>query len=210
MSYYRYPILPRPQKGAVLLVALMLLVVLTMLGVSATQTTTIETRMAFNLQEYLHAFGSAEVGVGLSRAGLNDNSSEGIKASLKRFSDMASGVPEQGTLSIDRGNGEAYRVVFRTSRVTGLFPDTSGRYGMVKSGGMVHFITTSTGNSTQDTDSPQVVLKSGATIPTPVNPNTTSTTGETYDMDWGSSGTDTPPADSGESSAPLTSGESSE
>jgi hypothetical protein len=207
MYYNRYSILRRSQRGAVLLVALMLLVVLTMLGVSATQTTTIETRMAFNLQEYLHAFGSAEVGVGLSRTGLNDNSKEAIQTSLKRFSSIASGVPEDGTLSIDRGNGEAYRVVFNTTRVPGGFPDTSGRYGMVGSGGMVHFITTSTGNSTQEADSPQVVLKSGATIPTPVSRNITQTTGDEYDIDWEPGGSSPPPpAEDSSEDAPPESG----
>ncbi|OUD12252.1 PilX N-terminal domain-containing pilus assembly protein [Thioflexithrix psekupsensis] len=214
MYYNRYSILRRPQRGAVLLVALMLLVVLTMLGISATQTTTIETRMAFNLQEYLHAFGSAEVGVGLSRAGLNDNSKEAIQASLTRFKSIASGVPENGTLSIDRGNGESYRVVFNTTRVPGGFPDTSGRYGMVSSGEMVHFITTSTGNSTQEADSPQVVLKSGATIPTPVSRNITQTIGDQFGTDWDTGDSSSPPpaVDSGDSGgdAPPTPGESSE
>jgi len=59
--------LPRRQEGAVLVVSLMLLVILTMLGISAIDSTKLETRMAKNAQAYNEAFQMAEVG--LSQAG---------------------------------------------------------------------------------------------------------------------------------------------
>jgi len=51
------------QTGAVLIVSLILLVVLTMLGVSAIESTKMETRMAANTRDYNQAFQNAEVGI---------------------------------------------------------------------------------------------------------------------------------------------------
>ncbi len=51
---------PHRQEGAVLIVALVLLVVLTMLGVSAVESTKLETRMAASTREYNRAFQVAE------------------------------------------------------------------------------------------------------------------------------------------------------
>lgn len=51
------------QTGAVLIVALVLLVVLTMLGISAIEATKLETRMAANTREYNQAFQNAEAGL---------------------------------------------------------------------------------------------------------------------------------------------------
>jgi len=53
----------RRQRGAVLVVAMILLVVLTLLGVSAMTTTRLEERMASNDQEINRAFQSAESGL---------------------------------------------------------------------------------------------------------------------------------------------------
>jgi len=54
--------LPR-QEGAVLIVALFLLVVLTMLGISGIEATKLETRMAANVHDYNQAFQRAEAGL---------------------------------------------------------------------------------------------------------------------------------------------------
>lgn len=51
------------QRGTVLVVALVLLLVLTLLGVTAMNTTTLEERMAFNSQEINRAFQAAETGL---------------------------------------------------------------------------------------------------------------------------------------------------
>lgn len=54
--------LPR-QEGAVLIVALVLLVVLTMLGISGLEATKLETRMAASVHDYNQAFQRAEAGL---------------------------------------------------------------------------------------------------------------------------------------------------
>jgi type IV pilus assembly protein PilX len=53
----------RRQSGAVLIVAMILLVVLTLLGVTAMNTTSLEEKMASNTQEQVHAFQAAETGI---------------------------------------------------------------------------------------------------------------------------------------------------
>jgi Tfp pilus assembly protein PilX len=54
---------PHRQEGAVLVISLMLLVILTMLGISAIDSTKLETRMAKNTQIYNEAFQMAEAGL---------------------------------------------------------------------------------------------------------------------------------------------------
>lgn len=51
------------QQGAVLAIALIFLVVLTLLGVTAMQTTSVEQKMAGNLQQLNRAFHGAESGI---------------------------------------------------------------------------------------------------------------------------------------------------
>lgn len=51
------------QSGAVLIVAMILLVVLTLLGVTAMNTTSLQERIASNTQEHVHAFQAAETGL---------------------------------------------------------------------------------------------------------------------------------------------------
>jgi hypothetical protein len=54
---------PHKQQGAVLIVSMVLLVVLTLLGVSVMNMTQLEERMASNMQEVTQAFQSAETGL---------------------------------------------------------------------------------------------------------------------------------------------------
>ncbi len=51
------------QSGAVLIVAMVILVVLTLLGVTAMNTTSLQERIASNTQEQVHAFQAAETGL---------------------------------------------------------------------------------------------------------------------------------------------------
>lgn len=157
--------LPNREKGAVLLVALMLLIVLTMLGVSTTQTSSIETRMAYNMQEYVHAFGAAEVGIGIVR-NYDLGVFTGISESEKKILVDSSEIPRT-----DKTN---YVLSYQTKRVDGDFPDNSGRYG-AGSARLAHYITTSTGRSTEDAAAPKVVLKAGTAQPVPTSKNVTST-----------------------------------
>lgn len=55
------------QQGAVLIVSLMLLVILTMLGISSMESTKLQTRMAANMVEYNYAFQVGEVGIEIPR-----------------------------------------------------------------------------------------------------------------------------------------------
>ena len=66
------------QSGAVLIVAMILLVVLTLLGVTAMNTTSMQERIASNTQEQVHAFHAAETG--LNQA-FSDNSAYDITSS---------------------------------------------------------------------------------------------------------------------------------
>ena len=51
------------QGGAVLIVAMIILVILTLLGVTAMNTTQLQERIASNTQEQVHAFQAAETGL---------------------------------------------------------------------------------------------------------------------------------------------------
>jgi type IV pilus assembly protein PilX len=51
------------QSGAVLIVSMIILVVLTLLGVTAMNTTSLQERIASNTQEQVHAFQAAETGL---------------------------------------------------------------------------------------------------------------------------------------------------
>ncbi len=53
--------IPVRQKGAVLIVSLIILLVMTMIGVTAMQTTTMEERMAGNMRDQNFAFQAAEI-----------------------------------------------------------------------------------------------------------------------------------------------------
>lgn len=55
------------QHGAVLIVSLMLLVILTMLGIATMESTKLQTRMAANMVEYNYAFQVGEVGIEIPR-----------------------------------------------------------------------------------------------------------------------------------------------
>ncbi len=69
-----YAIRPRgDQRGAVLVVGLILLMVLTVLGVSSMNTATLELVMAGNAQSHQQAFQAAETGIDISIAERNFN-----------------------------------------------------------------------------------------------------------------------------------------
>jgi type IV pilus assembly protein PilX len=53
----------RHQSGAVLIVSLIILVVLTLLGVTAMNTSSLQEKIASNTQEQVHAFQAAETGL---------------------------------------------------------------------------------------------------------------------------------------------------
>lgn len=66
---------PARQKGIVLVVGLVFLLVLTIIGVTSLRTTTLEQRMAGNMQQKTVAFQDAEAKIALVINGLNGNTS---------------------------------------------------------------------------------------------------------------------------------------
>ena len=82
----------RRQQGAVLIVAMILLVVLTLLGVTAMNTTSLEEKMASNTQEQVRAFQAAETG--LSQA-FNDNNAYDISGTYSVASAPFAGTDNQ-------------------------------------------------------------------------------------------------------------------
>ena len=54
---------PGRQSGAVLIVSMIILVILTLLGVTAMNTTSLQERIASNTQERVHSFQAAETGL---------------------------------------------------------------------------------------------------------------------------------------------------
>jgi len=83
------------QQGAVLLVSLIFLVVLTLLGVSSMDGTILETKMALNSQEKNWSFQVAESALRQSQNVLNEVDEKG---DLQK-------VMQNGFLSLDNGNG---------------------------------------------------------------------------------------------------------
>lgn len=79
----------RQQRGVVLVVALIFLLILTLLGINAMDTTVLETKMAANTQEVNHAFQTAEVGLLEGMRVLNDSDA---------LTDLIAGTTRQSAL----------------------------------------------------------------------------------------------------------------
>ena len=83
---------PARESGAVLIVAMILLVLLTLLGVTAMNTTSLEEKMASNTQEQVRAFQAAETG--LSQA-FNDDAAYDISGTYSVPSAAFAGTDNQ-------------------------------------------------------------------------------------------------------------------
>jgi Tfp pilus assembly protein PilX len=125
------------QEGAVLIVSLMLLVVLTMLGISAIESTKLETRMAANTIEYNRAFQTAEGGAAKAIDNYMKNS-ELINNITNESSYQP--IPEsKTTLKGEKGISVAIPEVRRSATVTqappGYGSDVQQNYYIVRSTG---------------------------------------------------------------------------
>lgn len=100
---------PKRARGAVLVVSLVLLVVLTLLGVSVMNMTRLEERMASNSQELAQALQSAETG--LEQAYANH---EGWNLSTITTVDDTT-IPTELPADIARNGTAAYQVEFLTA-----------------------------------------------------------------------------------------------
>ena len=150
---------PRSQGGAALIVALLILVILTMLGISALDSTKMETRMVHNMSEYNYAFQAAEMGLSIPRA---------YDANGSIVENIAKGTPEKAntTMVRDETTGDQFSVEYVTAVVPGEFTDTSGRYGS-NSAKIKHFAVESKGKSIAGNDdyAPTVTLRGGLMRP---------------------------------------------
>ncbi len=143
------------QSGAVLMVALVLMVILTMAGISALDSTKLETKMAANTREYNAAFQNAEVGVARALAAYKG---EGFK----KLPEDKTFIPGD-SVSLKRGKVE-YAVMMAGSKTAA---ENIGGGSM----GIKFFMVRSEGNSLADGSGIPVTLYAGMSINTPSDSN---------------------------------------
>ena len=133
------------EKGAVLVIALMLLAVLPVLGVAALNTTTTEIRISGNEKVYKQAFYSAEAGIAYAvERGVDFFPENGVDAMVTIPADLAAAAPGVTLVSTDMG-GVTRRVQVRA---TGTVP--GGGVSTIVAG----LISSQKGGQTEDTDDP--------------------------------------------------------
>ena len=91
-------LVPSRQRGAVLIVSLILLVVMTLLGVTAMNSTSLEERMAANSQITTRAFQTAETGLSIA---FNDNNAYDLSGTYDPASSIVSGTSDTVNLEGD-------------------------------------------------------------------------------------------------------------
>lgn len=89
----------RKQQGAVLIVSLMILVIMTLIGITAMQTTTLEEMMAGNTRDRELAFQSAEVAL---REG------EALVEELANISNFSDGTTDAGLYGLDNAEPDFF------------------------------------------------------------------------------------------------------
>lgn len=152
------------QRGAVLIISLMLLIILTMLGISALDSTKLETKMAANTAEMNRALQTAELGLKLPInypiTKIEDiatrNDSNPLAPEYYRFDSARRLVLATGAGK----NSANYVLEVQTIRSNKFYPDKSGR-GRCSGDCMLNFIIKSTGRSREDVNAPVVTLKGG-------------------------------------------------
>ncbi len=154
------------QEGAVLFVAMMFLIVLTMLGISTIESTKYETRMTSNTVEFNHALQIAEVGLAIPQS-----------YEVEDIKEMMNNEPKVGKASADALKRDKNKnIKYSLSFITVFAEETAdttgkGKAGMDKSGNFVNFITISDGSSTTDANAPKVRLRGGMRILGATDPN---------------------------------------
>jgi len=108
------------QQGAVLIVSLILLVILTMLGISAMESTKLETKMAVNTAEVNHALQIAEVGLALPTS--SSYTADEIQEIAKKsgWNKLPKAVP---TYVRDASKGLNYSLKVEILAAEGAYPD---------------------------------------------------------------------------------------
>ena len=162
----RHP--PHSQHGAALIVALLILVILTMLGISALDSTKMETRMVHNMSEYNYAFQAAEMGLAQPRTYTRNNQ-------LATITKQKTPLKGEIEMSRDGESGEKFSVKFITAEVQQTFRDTINQSGHT-SASVKHYVIESTGVSSVSNSgfAPTVTLRGGISHIVPADPNLTS------------------------------------
>jgi type IV pilus assembly protein PilX len=138
MSRYAHPFRANsPQRGAALVVGLVLLVVLTLLAISGMNTATVELQMAGNMQYSQNAFQAAETGLELT-----------IDTTIPNTAAAQTTPP---TL-ISGSTTDRYETVTRFEVPNGITPVPTGGFSMGAGTGFsaYHFDVTSTGTSSRN------------------------------------------------------------
>lgn len=176
------------QRGAVLVISLMLLIILTMLGISALDSTKLETKMAANTAEMNRALQVAEIGL---RIPLSYPKAELVKIAAysdtypmnpsyssywKRYYKFDSNQKVQLNSSVGDSSAD-YSLKVTVLRATGSYEDVSGSPRCAGKC-VLHFIIESTGRSRADTAAPTVKLKGGMALLVPTNKGGGNATGE--------------------------------
>lgn len=155
------------QQGAVLIISLMLLIVLTMLGISALDSTKLETKMAANTAERNRALQIAEIGLRIplthptydvnkivdiaKRADSNPLPPEYYRLNSSNQLVLATGVND---------NSAGYVLKVQTIRSNEFYPDNSGK-GECSGSCVLNFIIISTGRSREDVNATSITLRGG-------------------------------------------------
>jgi type IV pilus assembly protein PilX len=129
----------RRQKGAALVVALILLMVLTLLAISGMNTATLELQMAGNAQYSENAFQASEVGI------------ETALRQAKMVGVSTMNVDPEQTLAMPGSTIDKYKILTTHTPENGVTTVPSGGYsmGVGKGFSAYHFDVTSTGTSSR-------------------------------------------------------------
>ncbi|AUI68626.1 PilX N-terminal domain-containing pilus assembly protein [Beggiatoa leptomitoformis] len=185
--FLRCKVSKKQEQGAVLIVALLLLVVLTMLGISALDATKLQTRMAANTAEFNRAFQISELGLSLPAREYGDVTNAAGLAIMDRISapfDAAAEVTDfpdsvcsdkkpgpcwRARDDLQRNTTDKYSLEFVTVRAPSTFPNLKGGSG-TDNFRVAYFLNVSrgasksqTGSTKPDITAPRVNLKGGMT-----------------------------------------------
>lgn len=128
---------PHHQNGAILVVGLVLLLILTMLGISTMSTASLELNMAGNDQFSENAFQLAESGIDVTLQQINNGG--GVPAPLNPGAQPGFGAPP---LPVAAANGQVQTQLY----FSGDIPDLSGGSSIGKIR-QYHYVTESVGTS---------------------------------------------------------------
>ena len=155
------------QQGAVLIISLMLLIILTMLGISALDSTKLETKMAANTAERNRALQIAEIGLRIPLTHVTYDVNKIVDIAKRADSNPL--PPEyyrlnssnQLVLATGASDSSAgYVLKVQTIRSSELYLDNSGKGKCLKEC-VLNFIIISTGRSREDVNATSITLRGG-------------------------------------------------